>query len=86
VKTLAILLLLLLLTVMARADDQKPPVDIKNMTTEEIATISDSLLDYAMWCEEHDRTTFPVDMPPAGEPYDSVTGNRIKNVRTGEQP
>ena len=37
-----------------------------------------ALRDYGMWREEHDRNTFPVDMPKAGEPYDPVTGNAIR--------
>lgn len=37
-----------------------------------------SLRDYGIWREEHDRNTFPTDMPKAGEPYDSVTGNVIR--------
>jgi hypothetical protein len=38
-----------------------------------------ALRDYGMWREEHDRKTFPTDMPKIGEPYDPVTGNAIRN-------
>jgi hypothetical protein len=41
--------------------------------------LAKALLDYGMWREEHDRKTFPIDMPKAGEPYDPVTGNAIRN-------
>jgi hypothetical protein len=37
-----------------------------------------ALRDYGMWREEHDRNTFPSDMPKVGEPYDPVTGNAIR--------
>jgi len=45
--------------------------------------VAQSLIDYAMWREEHSRTTFPIDMPKVGEPYDPATGNavRIKQLR-----
>lgn len=42
------------------------------------AELALSLRDYGMWREEHDRNTFPTDMPKAGEPYDPVTGNAIR--------
>jgi DNA-binding IclR family transcriptional regulator len=43
-----------------------------------------ALRDYGMWREEQDRNTFPSDMPRAGEPYDPVTGNAIRN-REGQK-
>ena len=43
--------------------------------------LAKALLDYGMWREEHDRKTFPSDMPKAGEPYDPVTGNVIRRER-----
>lgn len=42
----------------------------------DVDALARSLREYGIWREEHDRNTFPTDMPKAGEPYNPVTGNR----------
>lgn len=54
------------------------PFPRDNLLTPEKVKLALSLRDYGMWREEHDRNTFPSDMPKAGEPYDPVTGNAIR--------
>jgi hypothetical protein len=37
-----------------------------------------ALREYGIWREQHDRNTFPSDMPKVGETYDPVTGNAVR--------
>jgi hypothetical protein len=49
---------------------KKPPMD-------NIARLSSDLYQYGLEREAHDRATFPVLMPKAGQPYDWATGNAL---------
>jgi hypothetical protein len=77
-----IIAILLLTGAAAYAGESKPVVDITNMSPAQISHLAGNMLDYGMWREEHDRNTFPIDMPKVGEPYDPVTGNAIHKLGT----
>lgn len=57
------------------------PFPQSSLLTPEKVKLALSLRDYGMWREEHDRNTFPTDMPKPGEPYDPVTGNAIRGSK-----
>jgi hypothetical protein len=53
------------------------PVDISKYTAEQAAELAFKLLDYGMWRQEQDSTSFPLDVPKQGESYELVTGNAL---------
>jgi hypothetical protein len=58
---------------------QSAPVNQPSLLSLDKDWLAQSLRDYGMWREQHDRDTFPPDMPGVGEPYDAVTGNAIRS-------
>jgi len=55
-----------------------PPARADDMALHDRLALS--LRDYGLWRAEHDRNTFPTNMPKVGEPYDPVTGNAIRRA------
>jgi hypothetical protein len=68
--TLVTALLALAVTATPAKAQKGPPVD-------PITRLADQLYHYGLEREAHDRATFPVLIPKAGQPYDWTTGNAI---------
>ena len=61
-----------------RVAKQRQPYTGPSLLAIDKSILALALQDYGKWREEHDRKTFPADMPKVGEPYDPVTGNVIR--------